>query len=679
MSAAVLDLSTRRIKIYASAFDAQARADLDEHVADTANPHAVTKAQVGLANADNTSDAAKPISDAQAAALAGKAPLSSPDLTGTPTAPTAVLGTVSPQIATTQFVQAAVNVVANDVDNVSVDLDDHLADTTNPHQVTKAQVGLSNADNTADTVKPVSVPQQTAINVASTAAAGAQADIDAHELNLANPHGTTKAQVGLAAVDNTADLAKPISTATQTALNTVTASVTTVDGRVTAHQADHVNPHGVTKAQLGLDSVDNTADAAKPVSGPQQTAINAVAASATAAQVDIDAHEANTANPHGVTKSQVGLGNVDNTSDLAKPISTATQSALNLMTAYVQPHIDSTSNPHGVTQAQVGLGAVDNTSDVAKPVSTATAAALATKAPLASPALTGTPTAPTAPPDTATTQVATTAFVAAAAAEALNAGTPPRPGDTVEAFGETKTGPASAVAPIDPAWVTDTPAGAVIRVDSGVATSRAQAVDTSSDNMVTTQLNSPVLTDEGSLTQTIATRSAFPVEAGHLYQIRWKVQRQVDPIDPLNDAVVLGIQWLDYQKGPVGSSTIATLALTMVDGVVEHRVLAALPPQAMADILAPAGAVYFRPFVDLYGDSGVTDIIVLEAQDVTGLAVINGPLVLPLLPADPVAGPGAGLIAIYAIRNPDTSATLRMQAGTDPVPLDIIVNVGSGG
>lgn len=40
-------------------------------------------------------------------------------------------------------------------------------------------------------------------------------------------------------------------------------------------------------------------------------------------------HLTNTSNPHSVTKSQVGLANVDNTSDLNKPISTATQTALN--------------------------------------------------------------------------------------------------------------------------------------------------------------------------------------------------------------------------------------------------------------------------------------------------------------------------------------------------------------
>ena len=40
-------------------------------------------------------------------------------------------------------------------------------------------------------------------------------------------------------------------------------------------------------------------------------------------------HSQTTGNPHGTTKTDIGLGNVDNTSDLNKPISTATQNALN--------------------------------------------------------------------------------------------------------------------------------------------------------------------------------------------------------------------------------------------------------------------------------------------------------------------------------------------------------------
>ena len=47
------------------------------------------------------------------------------------------------------------------------------------------------------------------------------------------------------------------------------------------------------------------------------------------ANSNIQAHISSTSNPHSVTKSQVGLGSVDNTSDTNKPISTATQTALN--------------------------------------------------------------------------------------------------------------------------------------------------------------------------------------------------------------------------------------------------------------------------------------------------------------------------------------------------------------
>jgi len=63
-------------------------------------------------------------------------------------------------------------------------------------------------------------------------------------------------------------------------------------------------------------------------------------------------HESNHSNPHAVTKSQVGLGNADNTSDLDKPISNATQSALNSKAPLT--HLNDYSNPHSVTAAQVG-------------------------------------------------------------------------------------------------------------------------------------------------------------------------------------------------------------------------------------------------------------------------------------------------------------------------------------
>lgn len=135
------------------------------------------------------------------------------------------------------------------------------------------------------------------------------------------------------------------------------------------HEADHANPHQVTKAQVGLGNADNTADADKPVSTAQQTAIDTVGDALTA-------HKNNTNNPHAVTKAQVGLGNADNTSDADKPVSTAQQAAISGVQTNLTTHTSDHNNPHSVTKAQVGLGNADNTSDLDKPISTATQTAL---------------------------------------------------------------------------------------------------------------------------------------------------------------------------------------------------------------------------------------------------------------------------------------------------------------
>lgn len=74
----------------------------------------------------------------------------------------------------------------------------------------------------------------------------------------------------------------------------------------------------------------------------------------------------------GLTASQVGLANVNNTSDVNKPVSSATQTALN---AKLATNGDGSSLIN-LSKSQVGLSAVDNTSDVNKPVSTATQTAL---------------------------------------------------------------------------------------------------------------------------------------------------------------------------------------------------------------------------------------------------------------------------------------------------------------
>lgn len=92
--------------------------DISAHKKDTDNPHNVTKSQVGLGNVDNTSDADKPVSTAQAAAIK----------------------------------------VAKD------DITAHKNNKSNPHAVTAAQVGLGNVNNTSDANKPVSTAQQAALD-----------------------------------------------------------------------------------------------------------------------------------------------------------------------------------------------------------------------------------------------------------------------------------------------------------------------------------------------------------------------------------------------------------------------------------------------------------------------------------------------------------------------------------
>jgi len=114
----------------------------------------------------------------------------------------------------------------------------------------------------------------------------------------------TKSDVGLGNVDNTSDASKPISTATQTALDVKAAAVHTHDDRY--YTETEVN----TLLSGKSDTSHNHAGVYEP------------------ANANIQSHISSTSNPHSVTKSQVGLGNVDNTSDANKPISTATQTAL---------------------------------------------------------------------------------------------------------------------------------------------------------------------------------------------------------------------------------------------------------------------------------------------------------------------------------------------------------------
>jgi hypothetical protein len=164
-----------------------------------------------------------------------------------------------------------------------------------------------------------------------------------------------------------------------------------------------------------------------------------------------------------------------------------------------------------------------------------------------------------------------------------------RPGDTPALFGQTKTGPASAVVPIDPNWVASSAAGLVLRIDAATAGD----------------------------SQTVAPAAPVAIEPGRLYEVRWRVQRQTNPVDPLNDSVQLGIQWLTSGIAANGSATVENIPLVVADGVQEGRVRIALAAGPGVDLVAPGGTIYYRPFVDTFGDEHVTDLILIEAADVT--------------------------------------------------------------
>lgn len=88
-----------------------------------------------------------------------------------------------------------------------------------------------------------------------------------------------KSAVGLANADNTSDANKPISSATQTALNSKENTITT--GTTGQYYRGDKSWQTLDKSAVGLANVDNTSDANKPVSSATQTALNAKAATAT--------------------------------------------------------------------------------------------------------------------------------------------------------------------------------------------------------------------------------------------------------------------------------------------------------------------------------------------------------------------------------------------------------------
>jgi len=204
-----------------------------------------------------------------------------------------------------------------------------------------------------------------ATSKANAAQDAASLALGTHVTDETNVHG----------IENTADLA------TKTYAETV------------ADAAATLAVSGVTTGTIGLGNVDNTSDANKPVSTAQATAIADA----------VSDHNLDETNVHGiadtaelVTQTQLtnaisgatvdqsalaGLGldwnaSTDKFDIESTHITAATQTALDLKAPLANPTF--TGTVAGVTKAHVGLANVDNTADSAKPVSTAQATAIAT-------------------------------------------------------------------------------------------------------------------------------------------------------------------------------------------------------------------------------------------------------------------------------------------------------------
>jgi hypothetical protein len=103
------------------------------------------------------------------------------------------------------------------------------------------------------------------------------------------------------------------------------------------HLIDFMNPHKVNKEQVGLGNVPNVitndqtptyeeAEEFENISSGEKLSI--AFGKIQKAISSLLGHINNFDNPHKITKSQIQLGNVDNTSDVDKPVSTAQQKAI---------------------------------------------------------------------------------------------------------------------------------------------------------------------------------------------------------------------------------------------------------------------------------------------------------------------------------------------------------------
>lgn len=264
-------------------------------------------------------------------------------------------------------------------------LQDHIDATNNPHNVTKDQVGLGLVDNfpsaaPAEAQAGISnVRFMTPLRVKQAIDALILPIVAAHMGDTANPHNTTKAQVGLGSVPNYAVATQAeaeggsSNARFMTPLRVREAIEAIVGLTLNAHLIDYTNPHNVTKTQVGLGNVQNigiASDAAAILGSDDSGVITprllSLVLSETVGSGVMD-HIQDFSNPHAVSKTQVGLGSVDNYASATEAEARDATANNRFMTPLrvrqtinelvgdsSNAHVTDHNNPHMVTAEQVG-------------------------------------------------------------------------------------------------------------------------------------------------------------------------------------------------------------------------------------------------------------------------------------------------------------------------------------
>jgi hypothetical protein len=244
-------------------------------------------------------------------------------------------------------------------------LSTHTADTTNVHGIADTSL-LATTANVA-TAKSEAISQ-------------AVSDANTYSNNLAvnyDPAGTALAKYNLATAYADSAVSTEVTNRNTAITNAIGTEVNDRNTAIGTHSADTTLVHGIADTSLlATMSYVDTAEA------------DAITAAGTAADSKVAAAVA------ALTKSSVGLANVDNTADASKPVSTAQASAI--ATAKSEAIADATSQVNALlTGAPAALNTLDELAaalgDDANFASTVTTS-LGLKAPLASPTFTGTVT-----------------------------------------------------------------------------------------------------------------------------------------------------------------------------------------------------------------------------------------------------------------------------------------------